>query len=65
MIIGEIQTVQTTVLKHAYCLHGYAVHVLEFLQMGLDVARRVRVEYVADEPVNLREVHIVCRKQTR
>jgi hypothetical protein len=50
-------------LKHTYGLHGDAVHVLEFLQMALDVAWRGRVEYVADEPVNLREVHIVCKKQ--
>jgi hypothetical protein len=54
---------ETAVLKQTYGLHGDAVHVLEFLQMGLDVARRIRVEYVADEPVHLREVHIFYKKQ--
>jgi hypothetical protein len=32
--------------------------------MGFNWDRRVRVEYVADEPVHLREMQIICRRRS-
>ena len=43
-------------------LDGDVIHVPELLQMGFNWDRRVRIEYVADEPVHLREMQIDGRR---
>jgi hypothetical protein len=42
-------------------LNGDIIHVFQLLQTGFNWDPRVRIEHVADEPVHLREMQIICR----
>jgi hypothetical protein len=44
-------------------LDGDIIHVFQLLQTDFNWDPRVRIEHVADEPVHLREMQIICREK--